>query len=89
MTNLAVRSRQDEQMDAPDLDPAIYDLVLRDLGLSHPGASSPNTPDRARGREIIDRPIFPAGGMAPDSGRCGDCARSGADCPPPGFPPLR
>ena len=31
MRNLAVRSRQDEQMDAPDLDPAIYTKVLHDL----------------------------------------------------------
>jgi 2-polyprenyl-3-methyl-5-hydroxy-6-metoxy-1,4-benzoquinol methylase len=31
MRHLAVRSRQDEQMDAPDLDPAIYAKVLHDL----------------------------------------------------------
>lgn len=31
MRHLAVRSRQDEQMDAPDLDPAIYIRVLHDL----------------------------------------------------------
>lgn len=31
MRHLAVRSRQDEQMDAPDLDPAIYATVLHDL----------------------------------------------------------
>ena len=31
MPSLAVRSRQDEQMDAPDLDPAIYTKVLHDL----------------------------------------------------------
>jgi 2-polyprenyl-3-methyl-5-hydroxy-6-metoxy-1,4-benzoquinol methylase len=31
MRHLAVRSRQDEQMDAPDLDPAIYTKVLHDL----------------------------------------------------------
>jgi 2-polyprenyl-3-methyl-5-hydroxy-6-metoxy-1,4-benzoquinol methylase len=31
MRNLAVRSRQDEQMDAPDLDPAVYAKVLHDL----------------------------------------------------------
>lgn len=31
VASLKVRSRQDEQMDAPDLDPAVYDLVLRDL----------------------------------------------------------
>src|ERR1700741_4609726 len=31
MRSLAVRSRQDEQMDAPDLDPAIYARVLHDL----------------------------------------------------------
>ena len=31
MRSLAVRSRQDEQMDAPDLDPAIYTRVLHDL----------------------------------------------------------
>jgi 2-polyprenyl-3-methyl-5-hydroxy-6-metoxy-1,4-benzoquinol methylase len=31
MTKLAVRSRQEEQMDAPDLDPAIYERVLHDL----------------------------------------------------------
>ncbi|MEA3004043.1 MAG: hypothetical protein QOH81_2831 [Sphingomonadales bacterium] len=31
MANLAIRSRQDEQMDAPDLDPAIYEKVLHDL----------------------------------------------------------
>ena len=29
--SLAVRSRQDEQMDAPDLDPAVYSKVLHDL----------------------------------------------------------
>ncbi|WP_395396817.1 methyltransferase domain-containing protein [Novosphingobium sp. BL-8A] len=32
MTSLAIRSRQEEQMDAPDLDPHIYGEVLRDLG---------------------------------------------------------
>ncbi len=31
MTTLSVRSRQEEQMDAPDLDPRIYGEVLRDL----------------------------------------------------------
>jgi 2-polyprenyl-3-methyl-5-hydroxy-6-metoxy-1,4-benzoquinol methylase len=31
MADLAVRSRQDEQMDAPDLDPAVYEKVLHDL----------------------------------------------------------
>ncbi len=31
MPSLAVRSRQDEQMDAPDLDPAVYATVLHDL----------------------------------------------------------
>ena len=31
MTRLAIRSRQEEQMDAPDLDPAIYERVLHDL----------------------------------------------------------
>jgi len=31
MTKLAVRSRQDEQMDAADLDPAVYEQVLHDL----------------------------------------------------------
>src|ERR1043165_7013012 len=31
MSKLAVRSRQEEQMDAPDLDPAIYEKVLHDL----------------------------------------------------------
>jgi SAM-dependent methyltransferase len=31
MSNLAVRSREEEQMDAPDLDPAIYETVLHDL----------------------------------------------------------
>lgn len=31
MTNLAVRSREEEQMDAPDLDPAVYERVLHDL----------------------------------------------------------
>lgn len=31
MRHLAVRSRQDEQMDAPDLDPAVYAKVLHDL----------------------------------------------------------
>jgi 2-polyprenyl-3-methyl-5-hydroxy-6-metoxy-1,4-benzoquinol methylase len=31
MSKLAVRSREEEQMDAPDLDPAIYEAVLRDL----------------------------------------------------------
>jgi 2-polyprenyl-3-methyl-5-hydroxy-6-metoxy-1,4-benzoquinol methylase len=31
MANLAIRSRQDEQMDAADLDPAVYEKVLQDL----------------------------------------------------------
>jgi 2-polyprenyl-3-methyl-5-hydroxy-6-metoxy-1,4-benzoquinol methylase len=31
MSKLAVRSRQEEQMDAADLDPAIYEKVLHDL----------------------------------------------------------
>ena len=31
MDILAIRSRQEEQMDAPDLDPAIYERVLHDL----------------------------------------------------------
>lgn len=31
MTSLSVRSRQEEQMDAPDLDPATYAAVLADL----------------------------------------------------------
>jgi len=31
MRQLAVRSRQDEQMDAADLDPAVYEKVLHDL----------------------------------------------------------
>lgn len=31
MRDLAVRSRQEEQMDAPDLDPAVYERVLHDL----------------------------------------------------------
>jgi 2-polyprenyl-3-methyl-5-hydroxy-6-metoxy-1,4-benzoquinol methylase len=31
MGKLAVRSRQDEQMDAADLDPAVYEQVLHDL----------------------------------------------------------
>ncbi|HEX7742616.1 MAG TPA: methyltransferase domain-containing protein, partial [Sphingobium sp.] len=31
MTKLAIRSRQEEQMDAADLDPAIYERVLHDL----------------------------------------------------------
>lgn len=31
MNRLAVRSRQEEQMDAPDLDPAVYEQVLHDL----------------------------------------------------------
>jgi 2-polyprenyl-3-methyl-5-hydroxy-6-metoxy-1,4-benzoquinol methylase len=31
MSKLAVRSRQDEQMDAADLDPAVYEKVLHDL----------------------------------------------------------
>ncbi|MBW8783852.1 MAG: methyltransferase domain-containing protein [Novosphingobium sp.] len=31
MANLAVRSREEEQMDAPDLDPAVYERVLHDL----------------------------------------------------------
>jgi 2-polyprenyl-3-methyl-5-hydroxy-6-metoxy-1,4-benzoquinol methylase len=31
MASLAIRSRQEEQMDAPDLDPAIYEKVLHDL----------------------------------------------------------
>jgi SAM-dependent methyltransferase len=32
MTSLAERRRDDEQMDDPSLDPAVYDAVLRDLG---------------------------------------------------------
>jgi 2-polyprenyl-3-methyl-5-hydroxy-6-metoxy-1,4-benzoquinol methylase len=31
MSKLAIRSRQDEQMDAADLDPAVYEQVLHDL----------------------------------------------------------
>src|SRR3954451_16211102 len=31
MSKLAVRSRQEEQMDAADLDPAVYEQVLHDL----------------------------------------------------------
>ncbi|MGZ3172762.1 MAG: methyltransferase domain-containing protein, partial [Croceibacterium sp.] len=31
MGKLDVRSREDEQMDAPDLDPAVYEKVLHDL----------------------------------------------------------
>src|SRR3954470_22529437 len=31
MGKLAIRSRQDEQMDAADLDPAVYEKVLHDL----------------------------------------------------------
>src|SRR3954470_22844798 len=31
MGKLAIRSRQDEQMDAADLDPAVYEQVLHDL----------------------------------------------------------
>ena len=31
MRKLAVRSRQEEQMDAADLDPAVYEKVLHDL----------------------------------------------------------
>lgn len=31
MSSLAIRSRQEEQMDAADLDPQIYEKVLRDL----------------------------------------------------------
>lgn len=31
MTDLSIRSRQEEQMDAPDLDPAVYARVLHDL----------------------------------------------------------
>src|SRR4051812_2270396 len=31
MADLAVRSRQDEQMDAPDLDPAVYEQVMHGL----------------------------------------------------------
>jgi 2-polyprenyl-3-methyl-5-hydroxy-6-metoxy-1,4-benzoquinol methylase len=31
MRNLAIRSRQQEQIDAPDLDPAIYETVFHDL----------------------------------------------------------
>lgn len=31
MDRLATRSRQEEQMDAPDIDPAVYDAVLADL----------------------------------------------------------
>jgi 2-polyprenyl-3-methyl-5-hydroxy-6-metoxy-1,4-benzoquinol methylase len=31
MADLTIRSRQEEQMDAPDLDPAVYEQVLHDL----------------------------------------------------------
>jgi 2-polyprenyl-3-methyl-5-hydroxy-6-metoxy-1,4-benzoquinol methylase len=31
MADLSIRSRQEEQMDAPDLDPAVYERVLHDL----------------------------------------------------------
>jgi 2-polyprenyl-3-methyl-5-hydroxy-6-metoxy-1,4-benzoquinol methylase len=31
MADLSIRSRQEEQMDAPDLDPAVYEKVLHDL----------------------------------------------------------
>src|SRR3954453_19776042 len=31
MSKLDIRSREDEQMDAPDLDPAVYEKVLQDL----------------------------------------------------------
>jgi 2-polyprenyl-3-methyl-5-hydroxy-6-metoxy-1,4-benzoquinol methylase len=31
MAKLAIRSREEEQMDAPDLDPAVYETVLHDL----------------------------------------------------------
>src|SRR6478672_10144898 len=31
MADLAIRSRQEEQMDAPDLDPAVYAKVVHDL----------------------------------------------------------
>ena len=31
MANLAIRSREEEQMDAPDLPPAVYEKVLHDL----------------------------------------------------------
>src|SRR3954449_4576211 len=31
MSKLDIRSREDEQMDAPDLDPAVYEKVLHDL----------------------------------------------------------
>src|SRR3954469_22664372 len=31
MADLTTRSRQEEQMDAPDLDPAVYEKVLHDL----------------------------------------------------------
>ena len=31
MSKLDIRSREDEQMDAPDLDPAVYERVLHDL----------------------------------------------------------
>lgn len=31
MSTLAVRSRQEEQMDAPDIDPRVYEAVLADL----------------------------------------------------------
>src|SRR3954469_8216681 len=31
MSKLDIRSRENEQMDAPDLDPAVYEKVLHDL----------------------------------------------------------
>jgi 2-polyprenyl-3-methyl-5-hydroxy-6-metoxy-1,4-benzoquinol methylase len=31
MADLSIRSRQEEQMDSPDLDPAVYERVLHDL----------------------------------------------------------
>src|SRR3954465_10690014 len=31
MSKLDIRSREEEQMDAPDLDPAVYEKILHDL----------------------------------------------------------
>ena len=62
MSKLAVRSRQDEQMDAADLDPAVYEQVLHDLArvnrwtfTAHPVLAFMKARDRRREELPPDR----------------------------------
>lgn len=54
MNTLAVRSRQEEQMDAPDIDPRVYEAVLADLArvnrLTFTARPTLNYLDRAAGK---------------------------------------